>query len=85
MRAITSSSRHRQTDPDRIHRLLGPGVADLLRWTIQRLFCPVGPMHDVVPSVDRVVEGLFQFLFVPLELFGNPPPRVVDPSSAPVT
>src|SRR5262245_18350310 len=63
--------------------LLGPRVPDLLLWTIQRLFFSIGPMDDVVPSIDRVVHRLFQILFITLEGLGNLTPRVLDPQERP--
>jgi hypothetical protein len=53
-------------DSNGVHGLATPCVANLLRVTVRNLLLSVGSMHDVIAAVDRVIERLLQFLFVPL-------------------
>ena len=70
--------RGKANDPNRFHRLPGPRIADLLGRAIGIILRAVGPMHDVVAPLHGGIEGLLQFLFVPLQPVGDLLPRIVE-------
>src|ERR1017187_1871024 len=62
-------------DPNRFYGLLRPRKANLLGGTSRVVLRTVSPMHDVVATFDRGVEGLLAFFFGPTKLIGDEAPR----------